>query len=138
VGWEYQKKAKRFIGRMLAYGRMKRLLVTAVALAFAAGAHAGPPAPGSEVPVKLTLAAKEVHEECTRLEAGESRRYHWKSDAPVDFNIHYHRGNDVFYLVKRDAMRGDGGTFTARSGEDFCWMWTAKDRAAKLEGRIGK
>jgi hypothetical protein len=53
----------------------------------------------------------------------------------VDFNIHYHRGDEVFYPVKRERMRGDGGTFTAKSGEDYCWMWTAK-AAAKIEGRI--
>ena len=62
----------------------------------------------------------------------------WKSDAPVDFNIHYHHEPKVFYPVKRDAMRGDGGTFVAKSGEDYCWMWTAKDKPAKLEGRVEK
>jgi hypothetical protein len=40
------------------------------------------------------------------------------------------------YPVKRDAMRGDGGTFAAKSGADYCWMWTARDRRARLEGRI--
>ena len=117
---------------------MRRLLPLALALALACGAHANSPAPAGVLPVKVTLEATKVHEECTRLEAGQSRKYHWKSDAPVDFNIHYHRGKDVFYPVKRDRMRGDGGTFTARSGEDYCWMWTAKDKAAKIEGSIGK
>ena len=87
-------------------------------------------------PFSVTLQAKKAHEECVRLEAGQKRRYHWKSDAPVDFNIHYHRGADVVYPVKRDAMRGDGGTFTAKTGEDYCWMWSARDKPAKLEGRI--
>ena len=58
--------------------------------------------------------------------------------APVDFNIHYHRGDEVFYPVKRDAMRGDGGTFSAKTGEDYCWMWTARETTTKVEGRIGK
>jgi hypothetical protein len=53
----------------------------------------------------------------------------------VDFNIHYHRGDEVFYPVKREAMRRDGGTFTAKTGEDYCWMWSAK-RDTKLEGQI--
>ena len=93
---------------------------------------------GEPIAVAVTLEPKKVHEECTRLEAGQSRRWHWKSDAPVDFNIHYHRGEDVFYPVKRDGMRGDGGTFTAKSGEDYCWMWTARDKPAKVEGKISK
>jgi hypothetical protein len=86
----------------------------------------------------VTLAPGKIHEECQRVEAGQSRQYSWKSDQPVDFNVHYHRGNDVSFPVKRDAMRGDGGTFTAKDGEDYCWMWTARDKAVKLEGRIEK
>jgi hypothetical protein len=87
-------------------------------------------------PFDIVLEPRQVHEECQRVERGEKRRYHWKSDAPVDFNIHYHRETEVFYPVKRDAMRGDGGTFTARGGEEYCWMWTARNARAKVEGRI--
>jgi hypothetical protein len=83
----------------------------------------------------VTLEPEGVHEECTRVEAGQKRHYYWKSSAPVDFNIHYHRGDEVFYPVKRVRMRGDGGTFTAKTGEDYCWMWSAKN-GAKVEGRI--
>jgi hypothetical protein len=101
-------------------------------------ALANPAASGAALAVDLTLAPKKVHEECARMEAGESRRWHWKSNAPVDFNIHYHRGKEVFFPVKRDAMRGDGGTFTARTGEDYCWMWTAREAPAKVEGRIAR
>ena len=85
---------------------------------------------------KVELEPGAMHEECARLEAGAKRNYSWKSDAPVDFNIHYHHEPQVFYPVKRSAMRGDGGTFVAKSGEDYCWMWTARDRKARLEGRI--
>ena len=112
---------------------MKRLLaLAAVACAFSASAadESGPRA------VSLTLEPGKIHEECMRLEAGQKRRYHWKSSAPVDFNVHYHEGPEVFYPVKRDLMRGDGGTFTAKIAQDYCWMWTAKNAAAKVEGSI--
>ena len=52
------------------------------------------------------------------------------------FNIHYHEQTEVFYPVKRSAMRGDGGTFAAKTGQDYCWMWTARDKPAKVEGRL--
>ena len=87
-------------------------------------------------PFSVTLEPAKVHEECMRLEKGDRRRYHWKSDAPVDFNIHYHKETEVFYPVKRGAMRGDGGTFDAKRAEEYCWMWTARDKPAKVEGRI--
>ena len=109
---------------------MDRLLVAACcALASAARAEA----PKS---FKVELEPGGMHEECLRAEKGEKRNYSWKSDVPVDFNIHYHHEPDVFYPVKRSAMRGDGGTFSAKTGEDYCWMWTARDKKAKLEGRI--
>jgi hypothetical protein len=114
---------------------MNLLPILAAALAVAT-AHANPTPSAGDVFVRLALEPKKAHEECARLEPGESRKYHWKSNAPVDFNIHYHRGSDVFYPVKRDAMRGDGGTFTAKTAQDYCWMWTARDKPAKIEGRI--
>ena len=119
--------------RMLAYPAMKRLLACLLAAgpALALGGE-----PAAAKPFSATLEPGGMHEECVRLEAGEKRAYYWKADAPVDFNIHYHHGGDVSYPVKRDAMRGDGGAFVAKSGEDYCWMWTARDRRVRLEGRI--
>ena len=86
--------------------------------------------------VSATLEPSKMHEECVRLEAGDKRAYHWKSTAAVDFNVHYHRGDQVVFPVRRDGMRGDGGTFVAKTGEDYCWMWTARDKPAKVEGSI--
>jgi hypothetical protein len=88
------------------------------------------------VVVSATLEAGKFHEECARLQAGQKRSYSWRSSAPVDFNIHYHGDSEVLYPVKRDAMRGDGGTFTAKIGQDYCWMWTARNAPAKIDGRI--
>ena len=114
---------------------MNRLLALACAAAFGL-AHAYASDTQDTYVVKVTLEPGKIHEECMKLAAGGKRRYHWKSDAPVDFNIHYHRGSEVFYPVKRDGMRGDGGTFTAKSSEEYCWMWTAKEKPAKVEGGI--
>lgn len=112
---------------------MKRLSALLAAFCFPAVLAAGESGPRS---VAATLEPAKIHEECMRLDAGQKRRYHWKSNAPVDFNIHYHEGTEVFYPVKRDLMRGDGGTFTAKVAQDYCWMWTARNAAAKIEGSI--
>ena len=110
---------------------MKSLLAP-LAFAFAATAQAGE----APKPFAAALKPKGMHEECLRLEKGEQRAYQWKSDAVVDFNVHYHRGKDVFFPVKLDRVSGQEGTFTAPSGEDYCWMWTALDKPAKIEGYI--
>jgi hypothetical protein len=121
---------------MLAYPRMKRLLAATCAALLPGLALAGDPPANSPGKFAASLERGGEHEECVRLEAGQSRRYYWRANGPVDFNIHFHHGDEVSYPVKREAMRGDGGTFTAKAGEDYCWMWTARDRPVKLEGRI--
>ena len=113
---------------------MKRLALLSCAALSLALAHAADPA--KSTPFSAKLESGRVHEECMRVEKGEKRNYHWKADAPVDFNIHRHEGNEVFYPVKRNAMRGDGGTFVSDVAADYCWMWTARDKPVKLEGAI--
>ena len=118
---------------MLAYPQMKRSIAVVLAtFAF----HAAAAAPQGAFSV--TIAAKDMHEECLHLAKGDKRNYSWRTDGPVDFNIHYHRGEKAYYPVKRDGMRGDGGTFVAKAADDYCWMWTALDKPVKLEGRIAK
>ena len=114
---------------------MRRLLVALACCAITPGFAADAPAVS---PFAMSLEPKKMHEECVKLDAGEKRKYYWKSTGPVDFNIHYHEGREVSYPVKRDAMRGDGGVFTAKVPQDYCWMWTAREKAVTLEGRIDK
>jgi hypothetical protein len=120
---------------MLAYGPMKRLAALCAACAACAAFGYASDSPHVQ-PFDLVLEAGKDHEECMRLQAGEQRKWYWRANAPVDFNIHYHEGPEAFFPVKRAGMRGDGGTFTAKISQDYCWMWTAKDKPAKLEGRI--
>jgi hypothetical protein len=112
---------------------MRRLLAAAFTLAAALAAAADA---DEWRPVAITLEPTRSHESCMHLEAGDKRRYQWKSDAPVDFNIHYHTDKDVVYAVKSSGMRADGGTFVAKTTAGYCWMWTARDKPAKLEGRV--
>lgn len=77
-----------------------------------------------------------VAEECLHLAAGRSRTFEWTADGPLDFNIHFHRGDDVTYPVKLNGQAKGKGKFTAQAGEDYCWMWTAK-RPTKLTGTLG-
>ena len=122
--------------QMLAYAPMRCLAALLAAFAFAA--LAADPTAAAAQPFAITLQPKGMHEECVKLDAGEKRKYYWKSDAAVDFNVHYHEGNEVSYPVKRDGMRTDGGTFAAKIAQDYCWMWTARDKPVKLEGKIEK
>ncbi len=82
------------------------------------------------------LEPRGVAEECLRLETGRSRRFEWTADGPLDFNIHYHKGDEVIYPVKLKGQWNGGGRFTAATGEDYCWMWTARG-PTKVTGSLG-
>jgi hypothetical protein len=78
----------------------------------------------------------DVAEECLHLAAGKSRNFEWTADGPLDFNIHFHHGDDVTYPVKLNGQAKGQGRFTASAGEDYCWMWTAR-RPTRLTGTLG-
>jgi hypothetical protein len=112
------------------------LAASLLAAAFAASAAPAAVSAAPSVSFKSAIPARESHEECRHLDAHATRNYHWRTNAPVDFNIHFHDGDAVTYALKREAMRGDGGTFTAPASAEYCWTWTALNRPAKLEGGI--
>ncbi len=114
-------------------GPMTRLLVIAMLLPAAAAAQSSS---SSSQAFATTLAPGQSHEACATLAQGDSRSYHWKSDAPVDSNTHYHDGDKVSMPVERKGMRGVGGTSKAKVAQDYCWMWTARDKPAKVSGAL--
>jgi hypothetical protein len=105
-------------------------------LASAALASPGGNDAGKERLFEAQMKPGDIHEECLRLEAGKSRSFEWTADGPVNFNIHFHRGDEVSYPVKLGAQTKGAGRFTAKSGEDYCWMWTAR-RPTRVTGRLG-
>jgi len=112
-----------------------RLALTALALIASAALASAPGNDGKARAFTHDLKPGDIAEECLRLETGKSRRFEWTSDAPVDFNIHFHQGDKVSYPVKLNGQRKAGGRFTAASGEDYCWMWSA-DGPAKVTGNL--
>jgi hypothetical protein len=88
---------------------------------------------------RFSIAPGKFDEHCLQIEAGRTIAYRFDASAPVDFNIHYHRGNDVIYPVKREATRQLASTFRAESTDDYCLMWENRGAvAATVEGRVDR
>jgi hypothetical protein len=88
-------------------------------------------------PYSFTLSGKAFDERCLNLAAGEAIRYRFRASAPVDFNIHYHRGNEMSFPVKRAAVREIDATFRAKRADGYCLMWEhAGDGVVEVEGSI--
>jgi hypothetical protein len=94
--------------------------IAAVLALSSTGVHAAPAEYG---PFKLETAANSFDERCVKLGAGQSLRYRFTASVPVDFNIHYHRGDDVFYPVKKTAITTRAGRLRAKTAEVYCLMW---------------
>jgi hypothetical protein len=77
-----------------------------------------------EKPFAHTVRPRQIAEECVQLAAGQSIAYAFEATAPVDFNIHFHKGDDVVYPVQRDQVQRGDERFTAASAGDYCLMWT--------------
>ena len=103
-------------------------------LPFVALAAAASEGPG---PYSLTLKGKAFDERCLKLAAGESIRYRFKSTAPIDFNIHFHRGTEVVYPVKQAGVSEVDAAFRAPAAEDYCLMWEhAGPGTANVDGMV--
>jgi hypothetical protein len=100
-----------------------RLPVLAALLALAAPLHA---ADGGRIgPFTFTMKTGDVVEDCVAMKPGQEREFLWSSDAAVDFNIHWHEGDKVYYPVQIEQMWKGGGRFTAEREKEYCWMWSA-------------
>ena len=84
----------------------------------------------------LDLKPGKVHEECLTVAKGKGIDFEWSATQPVDFNIHFHHGDEVSYPVKADNAKQKKGRFSPGAKEDYCWMWTAKNAAATITGKI--
>ena len=81
-------------------------------------------AQGVAKPFTHTIPPRGIAEECFKLPGGQAIGYAFEVSAPVDFNIHFHRGNDVEYPVQRNQVGKAEDRFTAPSAENYCLMWT--------------
>lgn len=111
---------------------MKTIL--ALLLASALPALAADPPKG--VTVNVTLEPGKVHEECMKLQKGKGKRFEWTSNVPVDFNVHYHKGDAAYYPFKANNRKSAKARFQAEHTDDYCWMWTALKETAQVTGTI--
>jgi hypothetical protein len=71
----------------------------------------------------LDLAPAKFAEVCGRLTKGQSIGWLFKSDQPLNFNVHYHEGKGVAFPVKKDRTADLGGELLVGVDQDYCWMW---------------
>lgn len=89
----------------------------------------------SSTRMDVTLPPGKAHEVCAKIKSGDSVRWNFRSDTPVDFNLHHHIEKDVLMPIKKQAIASDEGAYKVDRTNDWCLMWTAgKEHKSKIEG----
>jgi hypothetical protein len=83
----------------------------------------------------IDVQSGKIAEECFALAADERIEYQFAASAPLDFNLHTHRGGEIVMPVRIERAREQAGTFTSPRREDYCMMWTNRSAApARITG----
>jgi hypothetical protein len=87
----------------------------------------------------LVVAPGKLVEFCGALRLGQSVTWSFEAEGAMNFNIHYHVGEDVRYPSRRDQVRQAHGVLAVESAQDYCWMWVNKsERPSKLAVALNK
>jgi hypothetical protein len=81
----------------------------------------------------VTLKPGAMHEKCMVLNPPQKLQYNFTSSKAVDFNVHYHKGEQVYYPIKEKKLTSDEGQFAAPSRNDYCMMWENKSSSSEVE-----
>ena len=89
----------------------------------------------------VVIKAGKAHEKCLALTPPQKFEYRFESSAKVDFNLHYHKGDQIYYPVKLDRTNAESGLYEAKARETYCLMWenkTGADVELTYDAKIGK
>lgn len=78
----------------------------------------------------FTVPPGQYEEVCGSLAPPQRVKWSYESTDSLDFNIHFHEGKQVTYPARRDEARTAGGSLIISSPQEYCWMWTNKQKTA--------
>ena len=92
--------------------------------------HAAPPVPPSKAPTKpVTIKSGKSFEKCVVLNAAQTLEYDFNTSAKVNFNLHYRKGDAIYYPVKEDRVNRMDSSYETSVREEFCLGWENKTNA---------
>jgi hypothetical protein len=107
------------------------VLLLALAATSALSAEGGAAATKAGKPV--TLKPQKIYEKCLSLSPPQKLQYNFGTDKAVDFDIHYHKGDLVYYPVREKRTTASEGLYTPPSREDYCMAWENRSPSADVQ-----
>ena len=80
----------------------------------------------------VSLAPYEFQEVCFDLAPQDEVQYDFRSDQPIDFDIHYHDGLRIKYPVKLTGITDHADRLVAELDQTHCLMWFNRSLAGTL------
>ena len=71
-----------------------------------------------------TIKPSGTYEDCMELLPGQILEYSFEATKRLNFNIHCHEDQDVFYAIRKDGVSDDKGTYRPEKKQYYCLMWT--------------
>ena len=87
---------------------------------------------------ELAIAPKKFKELCVSLKKGETIKWTFDADGPMDFNVHYHQGSDTIYPARQSSIVTGKGELAIPADQDYCWMWQSGETARRLSVKLLK
>lgn len=108
--------------------KVTTIAALAVAIATATVAtHAAPPIPPTKTTAKpVIIKSGKSFEKCVVLNAAQTLEYGFNSSAKINFNLHYRKGDAIYYPVKEDRVNRIDSSYEASVREEFCLGWENK------------
>ncbi|MDJ0950819.1 MAG: hypothetical protein QNJ94_18055 [Alphaproteobacteria bacterium] len=77
----------------------------------------------------VSLAPFEFRELCFNMRARDRLLYRFRSDGPLEFDIHYHDGLAIRYAVQPTAVTVRTAQIVAEARREYCLMWLNRSPA---------
>jgi len=77
--------------------------------------------------------AQKIHEKCLSLSPPQKLQYSFGTDKVVDFDIHYHKGDMVYYPVTEKKTTSNEGLYTPPSRENYCMAWENRSPSVEVQ-----
>jgi hypothetical protein len=71
----------------------------------------------------LSLAPFEIQEVCFEMAALDEIQYDFEADRLVEFDIHYHEGFAIYFVVELSGITINADKFVAKVGRSYCLRW---------------
>lgn len=77
----------------------------------------------------IDVAPGRFAELCGKLTKGQAVGWSFRAVQPLDFNIHFHEGENVVYPVTQAQVAALDGELKVAADQEYCWMWQNKSDA---------